>query len=138
MRRARPPQKGKLRAADHWRHFRPCLVRWPDCEKEREGVSNNLVQTGYHTTKPNQIGTQKPQNGEKHNPDREKTTAGSLLTRHRPARPHMTHRPPRPPPPAPPGPRTQPKTEEPAPRPRPGEPRPRPERATLQNVDWKK
>jgi hypothetical protein len=31
---------------------------------------NNLVQTGYQTTKPNQIGTQKPQKGQKRNPDR--------------------------------------------------------------------
>jgi len=87
---------------------------------------NNLVQTGYHATKTNQIGTQKTQKGEKPQPRSRETTAGSLLTRHRPARPHPTHRPPRPPPPAPPGPRTQPKTEEPAPGPRPGEPRPRP------------
>jgi hypothetical protein len=28
--------------------------------REREGVLNDLGQTGYHTTKPNQIGTQKP------------------------------------------------------------------------------
>ena len=68
----------------------------------------------------------KTQNGERPQPRPRKTTAGSLLTLHRPAHLHTTHRPPRPPPPAPPGPRTQPKTEEPAPRPRPGEPRPRP------------
>ena len=46
---------------------------------------NNLVQTGYQTTKPNQIGTRNTREGKEHNPDREKTTAGSLLTRHRPA-----------------------------------------------------
>jgi hypothetical protein len=33
--------------------------------KEREGVLNNLEQTGYQTTKPNQIGTQTLQ---KHKP----------------------------------------------------------------------
>jgi hypothetical protein len=87
---------------------------------------NNLIQTGYHTTKPNQQARKTSQNGENHNPDREKNTAGSLLTLHRPAHPHTPLRPPRPPPPALPGPRTQPKTEEPAPGPRPGEPRPRP------------
>ena len=35
----------------------------------REGVLNNLVQTGCQTTQPNQIGTQKPQKGKQHNPD---------------------------------------------------------------------
>ena len=31
---------------------------------EREGVLNNLVQTGYQTTEPNQIGTQNSKRGE--------------------------------------------------------------------------
>ena len=60
--------------------------------------------------RPNQTdGHAKPPKTEKdHNPDRKKTTAGSLLTLHRPAHPHTTLLPPRPPPPAPPGPQTQP------------------------------
>ena len=64
--------------------------------------------------------------GKEHTPDCKKTLVGSLLTRHRPARPHTTHRPPRPPPSAPPGPRTQLETEEPAPRLLPRGPRPGP------------
>ena len=93
-------------------HTRAC-AEWPPVEaaracKEREGVWNDLVQTGYQTTKPSQSGTQKLPKGKKHKPRPGKTAAGSLLlTRHRPARQHTTHNPPRPPPPAPPGPRTQ-------------------------------
>jgi hypothetical protein len=69
-------------------------------------VPNNRAKPDRHANTPR---------GEEHNPDREKNTAGSLLTRHRTARPHTTLHPPKLPPPAPLGRRTPSEAAEPAP-----------------------
>ena len=63
-------------------------------KREREGVLNNLEQTGYQPTKPNQIGTQKPPKRKKHNPDRKKPRPGAssrVTAQHARTRP-TTHR----------------------------------------------
>ena len=39
----------------------PKREEWIKLEGEREGVLKNLVHTGYQTTEPNQIGTQRRQ-----------------------------------------------------------------------------
>ena len=48
-------------------------------QRERDGVLSDLVQNGFLTTEPSQMGTQKNQTGKKHNRERQRPGANSRV-----------------------------------------------------------